>query len=511
MFTPRKGTAASTRVTPLPVLIAALALLATACAADRDPVAPPAPTLDRYYQQTLAWGSCEGYQGGAELGAAGIECARMTVPIDYGRPDGETARIAISRLRATGTKVAALVTNPGGPGAPGLSLPLALSKSPVAERFDVIGMDVRGLGASTPHVTCRSDAEFQTAQRVLGRTDPLAEIDQIEEENEEYANSCARRTGLTLLGHVGTGDVARDLDVVRAALGEQKLTYFGGSYGTRLGSTYAELFPDRVRAMVLDAPVDPTTNIGDPVITAAGFQQAFDAYAADCAKAPDCPLGTDPQKANEVYRGLVNPLIKRPIVTADRRGLDYGAVVTATIASLYHPTSWPSLTQGLAELARGRGDALLGDAGAYEQASSDDVHRAVLCLEEIRVTDRAVAADIDRRSRAAAPAFDDGLPTDTAPLDACAFWPVPPTTQPHVPNATGLPKLVVVAATGDPATPYAGGVTLAKTLGAALITYDGTQHGAAFEGIACVDEPVLKYLVDLTPPADNLRCSAVRR
>ncbi|MEU7143078.1 alpha/beta hydrolase [Nocardia sp. NPDC046473] len=504
MFKPRKATAAPKLRTPLPVVIAAVALLVTACASDTDPVKPAAPTLDRYYQQTLAWGSCDGYQGGGELGAAGIECARVLVPIDYGKPDGDTARIAISRLRATGTRVASLLTNPGGPGAPGLNLPLALAKSPVAERLDLIGMDVRGLGASTPHVTCRSATEFETSQRVLGRTDPLAEIDQVEQENEDYANSCARRTGLTLLAHVGTVDVARDMDVVRAALGEQKLTYFGGSYGTRLGSTYAEMFPDRVRAMVLDAPVDPTTNIGDEVITAAGFQQAFDAYATDCAKAPDCPLGTDPKKANENYRALVSPLIQHPI-----RGLDYSAVTTATIASLYRPSLWPDLTKGLSELAKGRGDALRGDATTYEDASSDDVHRAVLCLEEVRVTDRAVAADIVRRSRAAAPAFDDamGKANTSAPLDACAFWPVPPTAQPHVPKVVGLPKVVVVAATGDPATPYPGGVTLAKTLGAALITYEGTQHGAAFEGIACVDRPIVQYLIDLTPPAEGLRCT----
>ncbi len=507
MCTPRKGIAASERVMPIAAAIAALALLLTACGGDKAAVDPPAPTLDRFYNQQLAWGSCESYQGGKELPAHGIECARVRVPIDYGKPDGATAEIAISRLRATGTRVAALLTNPGGPGVPGLTMPLGLAKSPVAERFDVIGMDVRGLGASKPHVRCRTATEYQSDRRVLNRTDPLVEIDQIEEENEEYANSCGSRTGLELLGHVGTGDVARDMDVIRAVLGERKLTYFGGSYGTRLGSTYAELFPDRVRAMVLDAAVDPTTNIGDDVITAAGFQQAFDAYAADCAKAPDCPLGTDPKKSTEAYRALVLPLIKHPIRTQDRRALDYSAATTATISLLYHPDSWPSLTRGLAELAKGRGEAMLGDAGSYQEVSSDDVHRAVLCLEEVRVTDRATAADIDRRSRSAAPIFDDGLANAEAPLGTCAFWPVPPTAQPHPPAVPGLPKVVVVAVTGDPATPYAGGVKLAKSLGAALITYEGTQHGAALEGIACVDEPVLKYLTDLTPPADGLRCA----
>lgn len=507
MCTSRKGTAASGRAVGLTAIIAAVALLVSACGNSQDAPPPPAPTLDRYYQQRIAWGSCDDYpSGGTELTAAGIECARVTVPIDYGRPDGETAQIAISRARATGAKVASLLTNPGGPGAPGLLLPLALAKLPVAERFDVIGMDVRGLGASTPLVRCRSTKEHLTSKRVLGMTDPFAEIDQIEQENEEYADSCARRTGLALLGHVGTGDVARDMDVIRAVLGDKKLTYFGASYGTRLGSTYAELFPDRVRAMVLDAPVDPTTNIADEVIISAGFQQAFDAYAADCAKAPDCPLGTDPAKATEAYRALALPLIRHPIRTADQRTLDYDAVVTATIAALYSPESWPALTKGLTELANGRGETLLGEAGEYQEVSSDDVHRAVLCLEQVRVTDRAVANDIDRRSRSAAPIFDDGVVNERTPLDTCAFWPVPPTAQPHVPNVAGLPKVVVVAVTGDPATPYPGGVALAKALGAALITYEGTQHGVTFEGVACVDEPVLKYLIDLTAPTADLRC-----
>lgn len=507
MFRNRRERARTRRARLSTALLAVALLGATACDDDAAPE-PPAPTLDRFYNQQLTWGSCDGYAGGKELGAAGIDCARVRVPVDYAKPDGETALIAISRLKAHGTKVASALTNPGGPGGPGLEMPLSLAKSALAERFDIIGIDVRGLGASTPKVECLTTEESWREEQILGLDDFFGEIDQIEEESEDYAISCAQRTGLEFLGHVGTVDVARDMDVIRAVLGDTKLTYVGWSYGTRIGSTFAELFPDRVRAMVLDGPVDPTTNMLDPVIGSAAIQAAFDAYAADCAKAPDCPVGTDPAKANETYRALVEPLLEKPLTTSDSRMITYEDIRSATLSAMYSDKLWPELTRGLTELSRGNGDALLGDAEAYNEEINSDVYNAVLCLEEIRVTDRKVAADLDRRADAAAPVFDTkaGAGHSEAPLEECAFWPIAPTAQPHVPTIVGLPKVVVVATTIDPATPYQGGVNLAKTLGAALITNEGAQHGIAFDGKACIDDPLMKYLVDLTPPADGLRC-----
>ncbi|MFC9892276.1 alpha/beta hydrolase [Nocardia sp. NPDC127579] len=485
-------------------IVVAAALLAAACTS--APVAePPKPTLDRFYQQQLTWGSCADFAGAEAAIKAGMECTRMLVPIDYGRPDGDTARIALSRQRSRGAKIGSLVTNPGGPGGPGLEMPAVLADSPLADRFDVIGMDVRGLGASLPRLDCRSSEQLAVERQLLGFSHAWGEIDQVEEENEGFVNSCVQRSGVNLLAHIGTVDVARDIDVLRAVLGDEKLTYFGVSYGTRIGSTYAEMFPTRVRAMVLDGAIDPALNIADPVIDGAAFQQAFDAYAADCTKAPDCPLGTDPARTTEAFHGLTRPLLA-PEVFADPSKLTYFDVLPIVINSLYHPRFWPDLTRLLTAVKTGASFAIAEGALQLGGETGDFVHKAVLCLEEVRVTDRVTATDLERRYRAAGPIFDSGEAVDQIPLDACAFWPVPPNTQPHRLQAPGLPKTVVVATTGDPATHYQGGVNLARALGGSLITYEGVQHGAVFDGVPCVDEPVMRYLNELVVPGD-LRCT----
>ncbi|MFG1791153.1 alpha/beta hydrolase [Nocardia sp. NPDC049149] len=483
-------------------------LLGTACAGADS---APGEALDKFYRQTLQWGSCAEFRGGSEIVDAGFECTRVQVPLDYGKPDGATAQIAISRRPAKGDRIGSLLTNPGGPGAPGLAYPAAyLAKAPMTQRFDLIGVDVRGLGASTPKVTCLTAAEFQAQRNDLDIDMSPAGIAKTEQKHRDFVAKCVERTGLAVLGHVGTADVARDFDVIRAVLGDAELNYFGVSYGTRLGSTLAEMFPDRIRAIILDGGVDPATNIADPLIMMAGFQHAFEEYAASCAAAPVCPLGADPTQLRTVFRALVDPLIDRPATTTDPRGLGYLDAQRGIVNSLYSPSLWPGLTEGLTELAHGRGDTLLAlaDVIASSTTVDRDLQAAVFCGEEIRVTDRATAADLDRRIRAAAPAFDDGKATGQAPLDVCAFWPLPTVSQPHKLDVSGLPTVVVVATTRDPATPYPGGVNLARALNARLITNEGVQHGVAGQGVPCVDEPVLRYLVDLTPPPADLYCPA---
>lgn len=468
-------------------------------------------TMDRYYGQQVEWGSCQGFSPAeAKLTKAGMQCARVTVPIDYQKLDGATAQIAISRLPATGARVASMLTNPGGPGGLGLTLPLMFAKAEVAQRFDVIGVDVRGLGASTPKVVCRTDAEYQAERTELTADHTPAGIARIETREQALVANCVQRTGLEFLGHVGTADVARDFDVIRAALGDEKLTFFGASYGSRLGSTIAELYPARVRAMVLDGGVDPAQDMVDDVTFLTGFQHAFDAYATDCAQAADCPVGTDPAQATQRFRALVNPLIEHPVPAVDDRELGYNDAVQAVTMSMYNPAGRAGITKGLTELTHGRGDTLLKIADAVSSPGfvDHDLHMAVLCGEETRMTDRTAAADRDHRVRTAAPIFDDGHGTDQAPLDRCAFWPLPVFAQPHAPVVTGLPKVVVVGTTGDPATPYVGGVNLARALGATMVTYEGVQHGVFGQGKDCIDGPVTRYLIDLTPPAEGIRCSA---
>lgn len=307
------------------------------------------------------------------------------------------------------------------------------------------------------------------------------------------------------------------MDVIRSVLGDPQLNYLGFSYGTRIGTAYAETFPGNVRAMVLDGALDPEQDpVEEVVLQGAGFQQAFDGFAVDCARSADCPLGSDPSRVDARFRALVDPLVDRPAATTDPRGLSYGDAITGVQQALYSPSLWRPLRAGLKELSAGRGDELLLLADMYEGRLDDgsysnleDAFNAVRCVDDPPVTDRAIEGEADTRYRQAAPFLDDGRGTGNAPLDACAFWPVPNTGAPHTIDAAalqGLPTVVVVSTTEDPATPYQAGVNLAKQLGGALITYRGTQHTAVFDGVACVDDPVSAYFVDRTVPDPDLTC-----
>jgi len=501
--------------------VAGLAL-ATACGSPSDttravpaePVGVP-DGLEQFYTQPVNWESCTGYgTDGPRLRREGAECARITVPLDYDDPDGATAKIAISRMAASGDRIGSLLVNPGGPGASGLGMATVAASTELAERFDVVGFDPRGVGASEPAVRCLTDAETD-AERALDDGDMSPEgIAASEKRNQEYADACAERSGLDLLAHVGTREVVRDMDVIRGVLRDEKLNYLGFSYGTRLGTVYAETFPDRVRALVLDGALDPEQEpVDEVVLQAAGFQRAFDAFAADCARYDTCALGTDPAQAVARFRALVDPLITAPARTTDPRGLSHRDAITGVQQALYSPSLWGSLRGGLRSLADGNGDTLLLLADMYEGRGEDgtytninDAFNAIRCADDPRITDRALAGEADTRFREAAPFLDDGRGTGQAPLDLCAFWPVPNTGEPHTPEVPGLPPVLVVSTTEDPATPYQAGVDLARHLGGALISFTGTQHTVVLDGEGCVDDPVTRYLVSLEVPESDPHC-----
>lgn len=335
-----------------------------------------------------------------------------------------------------------------------------------------------------------------------------------EADHRDYAAQCVERTGADVLEHVGTREVVRDMDVIRAVLGDEKLTYVGYSYGTRIGTAYAEAFPSNVRAMVLDGALDPDQSpVDEAVAQGAAFQTAFDQFAADCTQTDTCPLGTDPSQAVAQFRTLVDPLVDTPADTTDPRGLSYDDAITGAQQALYSPQLWRLLRAGLSELREGRGDTLLRLADTYSgrledgsYTNIDDAFNAVRCVDGPPTTDRGEADEADARFRAAAPYLDDGRSTGNAPLDLCAFWPVPNTSEPHIVEAEGLPTLVVVSTTNDPATPYQAGVELADQLRGDLVTYNGTQHTVAFSGVECIDDPLTNYLVDLVPPGEGLVC-----
>ena len=292
---------------------------------------------------------------------------------------------------------------------------------------------------------CNSDAE-NDAERADPQVDySPAGVADIEDTEKQYVARCVDKMGEEFLANVGTVNVARDLDRLRAALGDDKLTYLGYSYGTRIGAAYAEAFPDKVRAMILDGAVDPTADpIQSTIDQAEAFQEAFDDYAADCAEHSDCPLGTDPDKAVDVYKSLVDPLVKKPAHTDDPRGLGYSDAIVGTITALYSPEIWRHLTDGLTELAAGHGDTLLMLSDAYmgrdedgHYTNANDAQMAISCVDEPPVTDRTKVIEEDRRLREVAPFLSYGQFTGDAPLDTCAFWPVPPTGAPHQLSAPG--------------------------------------------------------------------------
>ena len=465
----------------------------------------------------VQWVPCAAAPSDESRIPAGAECGMLSVPVDYAQPDGEVAQIAMIRFKATGAKIGSLVINPGGPGESGVQAAAALVPTlpaSIRERFDLVGFDPRGVASSTPAVWCNSDADNDRL-----RADPQVDyspagVAHIEKETKDFVQRCVDKMGKEFLANVGTANVVKDLDAMRAALGDEKLTYLGYSYGTRIGASYAEAFPQNVRAMVLDGAVDPNADpIEADIRQAAAFQKAFNDYAADCATDPTCPLGTDPAKAVDVYRSMVDPLVEKPAKTKDPRGLSYSDALVGTILPLYSPNLWRHLTSGLTELKDGTGDTLLVLADMYmgrdaegHYNNSTDVRVAVNCVDQPPVTDRATIVEEDRRVREVAPFMSYGEFTGHAPLGTCAFWPVPPTTKPHEISVSGLPPILVVSTTNDPATPYQAGVDLARQLGGTLLTFEGTQHTVVFQGNPCVDDIAARYLIDVTVPPPDTRC-----
>ncbi|MCK1814923.1 alpha/beta hydrolase [Streptomyces sp. XM4011] len=480
----------------------------------------PSDDLRRFYEQELAFEPCEPYAttaADAELFAdERFECARLETPLDYTDPDGATASIALLRLPARGEPIGSLLTNPGGPGFPGMNFAALIGMlgpdSPVTERFDLIGFDPRGTGASRPALDCYSDAERESGvisePHVLGGWTA--------EDSRRWTDQCAERSGgEQVLAHVGTRDAARDMDVLRAVLGDDGLSYLGTSYGSRLGAVYAEMFPENVRALVLDGPMDPYAGTAERRAQQfTGLQRSFDLMGAACTAQADCPLGTDPEAVTERFQEIVRPLLDEPVPAGDGRELTYARAIDGVVAGLYAQTGWPLIIEGIREVREGRGETLLALQDGYYQREADgsysntiEATQAINCLDEERLTSEEETALI-HDALAAAPFADPGRPIAES-SNMCEFWPAEPTLgYPYGTGIEGLPATLTVAVTGDGLTPYEGGVRLAEALGGSLLTVEGEQHGIALiGGNACVDDMVADYLTDLTLPPDDARCT----
>ncbi|RKN09016.1 alpha/beta hydrolase [Streptomyces radicis] len=477
-----------------------------------------------FTEQTLTWAECpapSALQGAGEAPGDGWECARLSVPLDYADPEGsETIDIAVIRARSTaeGDRVGSLVFNFGGPGGSGVAtLPRAATRYEAlrAGGFDLVSFDPRGVGESAG-VVCRSDAEIDAA----GQQDDGPPLTPDEEsaylaDSRDYARDCAANAG-RLLPHVTTRDAARDLDLLRAALGDEKLHYFGVSYGTKLGAVYAHLFPERVGRAVFDAVVDPTRDVTQrALLQAEGFQLALDNYLADCAATgPDCPTGDGGRPAYDTINGLFDALRARPLPTATERELTAGLALTALLSALYSEASWPYLTEALRQaLDEDRGDLLLAAAEEYNgrdaQGRYRNLHAANNAINCADFASRLTVDDVaEHRAEfeAASPVFGPQLVWSVL---ACAHWPVSGESDRPEVSAEGAAPILLLATTGDPATPYAGAERMREALGdgvGVLLTYDGEGHGAYGSGDPCVTAVTDRYLLDGTVPEPGLTC-----
>ncbi|MFF3325811.1 alpha/beta hydrolase [Streptomyces sp. NPDC002889] len=502
--------------------LATAGLLASGCTAESslpggsaaspsasDAASGSSPALEPYYTQQLKWRAC---------GVPGFECTTMKAPLDYAEPEGETIKLAVARKKATGPgkRIGSLLVNPGGPGGSAIGYLQAYAgigyPAPVRARYDMVAIDPRGVARSEP-VECLTSKEMDAYIQVDQTPDDAAERTRLAKAYKDFAAGCEKRSG-QVLPHVSTIEAARDMDILRAALGDQKLSYVGASYGTFLGATYAELFPDRTGRLVLDGALDPALPARElNRDQTAGFETAFRSFAADCIEQPDCPLGSESvADATTRLKAFFAELDKKPVPTGESRELVESLATTGVVAAMYDESSWPQLREALTSAQAGEGAPLLALADSYYERDADGsyanlmfANAAVNCLDlpPAFTGPEAVQSALPEFEKAS-PVFGKGFAW--ASLN-CGYWPVPATGKAHGIEAKGAPPIVVVGTTRDPATPYKWAQGLAKQLSSGtLLTYDGDGHTAYGRGSGCIDTAINTFLLEGTPPPDGKRC-----
>jgi len=436
------------------------------------------------------------------------ECGVMTVPLTQ-EPDSKTIELALYRVPATdpAARIGSLLVNPGGPGASGVDLARAAPSflpDALLERFDIVGWDPRGTGASAP-VACGDELDYLFS----GDTAPEngAEWAQLDEVSRRFATDCGDGSGPELLANIATVDTVTDMERIRQALGEEEISFLGYSYGTELGAVYATRYPDRVRAMVLDGAVDPALSAAEVVIQQSeALEHGFDEFAADCASDRSCPIRDDP---SGVYAEVSAAIEAAPLVVSTRAGdrLVTPAVADiAVAATLYSQSSWGDLAGALARAADGDGAGLLDEFDAYVERSPDGRYGvawaaflAISCVDGPTLGPPDAYPGVEAEAAARAPRFGA---TNVGLGLSCAYWPVTP--GPGLPpvSAPDAAPIVVIGTTNDPVTPPQWSEALAGRLGgeAQLVVFDGQGHTSFPAGIACLDDRVVDYLVDLTVP-----------
>jgi pimeloyl-ACP methyl ester carboxylesterase len=456
-----------------------------------------------FYGQRIVWHDCQG----------GFRCAKAEAPEDWSDPTGKRISLALIMRPASGHRIGTLFTNPGGPGVSGVDFLRSAASSfydkDLLDSYDLVAWDPRGVGASTA-VRCYGTKQLDTflfADPDLPEGSAQLRTD-VDGAGAAFGKACLAATG-GLLAHVGTADTIQDLDMLRAALGEAKLNYFGFSYGTSIGALYADRFGSHVGRMVLDGAVDPANSaFQESLANTKAFGAALKTYLAHCLRTSGCPFaGDDVDGAVTRIATMLVDLRASPLRATDGRAVNSVVLRTAIDAALYDEGSWTTLSQAIAALLRGRPDAVQALADSYVDRGTKgytsnlfEAIYAVNCLDKPVTTDPAALAAEGRQLDAADPLRAADNDNDLGD-PVCGNWPVKVEGSAHRVTAKGAPPIVVLGTTGDPATPYAWAKSLAGQLpGGVLLSLRGQGHTAYRDGVACINDRVDRFFVSGTVP-----------
>jgi pimeloyl-ACP methyl ester carboxylesterase len=467
------------------------------------PGAKHSPTPSLPQPGPIAWTDCGG----------GFQCGTLQVPLDYDHPDGRKISLALLRTKAKdqARRIGSLLMNPGGPGESGIDFLRSdvSSMGNLNRHFDLVTWDPRGVAASTP-VTCIDGPHLDAYLALDSVLDDPQEKSEAIQAMKDFAAGCQQRSG-ELLPFMDSASTARDMDQIRVAVGDEKLTYLGFSYGTYIGQWYAHLFPSHVRALSLDGVVDATVSANDALLAQVkGFEQNLQSFLADCRSRTSCGYGRRGDPGSKLT-ALMTRLDSTPLKIGGRQ-LTRSLAMTGLLVTLYDQSLWRYLDQALTSAENGDGRILLLLADAYNHRNADGTYanlfngafHSAYCLDFPVPTDVAEYDRLGPTFVKASPLFG---PWSQYSNLQCAFWPVKPKNPKGPGRVTGAPSILLVGGTNDPATPYAEAVAVSEQIeGSVLLTRQGNGH-TSYDSSACAHAAEDAYLLNLTLPAAGTTCS----
>jgi pimeloyl-ACP methyl ester carboxylesterase len=486
--------------TRLITALAISALLLTGCVQEVKPL--KLETLQDFQSQQTKWRTC--YDS--------FKCADVLVPIDYTNIKLGTFKIAVLKYEASNKedRIGSMFVNPGGPGASGFDYAYQaeyIVSPQVLALYDIVGFDPRGVGRSAP-IRCLTDDEMDANYASDAKPDNPAELEILIREAQDYVAKCEQNT--KNLTAYSTENAARDMDVIRAVLGDKKLNYLGKSYGTYLGTIYAQLFPDKVGRVVLDGAIDPdATPLQQSITQAVGFDNALDAFIKDCLQLDTCPLPTGATK--QYFTDLFDSVAQKPLITSTKRVVTESLVVLGTASALYdNESGWPMLRVALKQAQNGRGFMFLSLADAYTgrqlngtyPSNEGDSGFVIDCLDWYDARTNEQIAQDAQTFKAQAHVFGPYLSYSGI---SCKYF--SGVKQPIKINQIKTTPIIVIGTLRDPATPYSWAVALNKLIAnSLLITLDGDGHTGHGRGSTCVDKTVDTYFITGKIPATDPKC-----